>query len=146
MNYDQNILFLCNHNSARSQMAEGLLKALGDDKLTVFSAGLDPRAVDPGAIAAMGEIGIDISNHQSKSTKEFLGKEKIHQAIFLCSEDESDCPRIFPFAQKSIEWRIPAPGKLAEEKGSETEAFREVRELIDRHIRSWHSGMKQETA
>ncbi len=146
MKYDQNILFLCNHNSARSQMAEALLRELGDDRFTIFSAGLDPRPVDPAAIEAMKEIGIDISENRSKSTKEFLGRETIHLAIFLCAEEEDDCPRIFPFAQKSHQWRMPAPNKLALETGDVAAAFREVRERISNHIQEWIAEMDRQSA
>lgn len=136
MKREQNILFLCNHNSARSQMAEALLRALDDSMFNAFSAGLDPRPLSQGAISAMNEVGIDISENRSKSTKEFMGKE-VHHAIFLCSESEPDCPRIYPFANNSQSWRIPAPNALAEEIGSEVEAFREVRNLIDQKVRDW---------
>ena len=118
-------------------MAEALLIAMGDPRFTVFSAGLDPRPLADGAVRAMNEIGVDISGNRSKSTKEFLGREVIHHAIFLCSESEIDCPRIFPFATHSHQWRIPAPHTLAEELSSEVEAFREVRNLIDERIRKW---------
>jgi len=139
----QNILFLCNHNSARSQMAEALLKARGFEHFKVFSAGLEPRPVSDDAIAAMKEIGIDISGNSSKSTKEFMGREIIHQAIFLCSDAEPDCPRIYPFANHSQEWRIPSPDALAEKMGATADAYREVRELISGKITAWLEEMEK---
>ena len=142
MNAQRNILFLCNHNSARSQMAEALLQSENDPRFTVFSAGLDPRPLAEGAVRAMNEIGIDISSKESKSTKVFMGKEVIHYAIFLCSESEEDCPRIYPFANNSESWRIPAPSALAEEIGPE-KAFREVRDTIQDKIRDWMEQLDQ---
>lgn len=127
-------------------MAEALLLAKGDLHFRVFSAGLDPRPLAVGTIRAMNEIGIDISHKRSKSTKEFLGREVIHHAIFLCSESETDCPRIFPFATHSHQWRIPAPHALAEELGSEVEAFREVRNLIDEKIREFVAALDTSAA
>lgn len=124
-------------------MAEALLKAHGLEHLRVFSAGLDPRPISEDAIAAMKEVGIDISGNSSKSTKEFMGKEIIHQAIFLCSDSEPDCPRIYPFANHSQEWRIPSPDALAEEKGATADAYREVREMIDRKISVWIEEMQE---
>ncbi len=139
----QNILFLCNHNSARSQIAEALLKARGLEHFKVFSAGLEPRPVSEDAIAAMKEVGIDISGNRSKSTKEFMGREIIHQAIFLCSDSEPDCPRIYPFANHSQEWRIPSPDALAEKMGATADAYREVRELISGKITAWIEEMEK---
>lgn len=141
-----NILFLCNHNSARSQMAEGLLRSLDDPRFNVFSAGLDPRPPSEGAVRAMNEIGIDISDNRSKSTREFMGKEVIHHAIFLCSESEPDCPRIYPFANQSHSWRIPAPKALSGETESDVEAFREVRDLIEQNIREWVEQLESSAA
>lgn len=126
-------------------MAEALLKALGHDHLRVYSAGLEPRPVSGYAILAMKEVGIDISGNRSKSTKEFMGREIIHQAIFLCSETEPDCPRIYPFANHSLEWRIPSPDAISEEKGATTEAYRAVREMISHKIAEWLMEMEQES-
>lgn len=144
--HQQNILFLCNHNSARSQMAEALLDAMEDPRFEVSSAGMDPRPLDEAAVASMKEIGIDISGKRSKSTREFMGHGVVHHAIFLCSEEEDDCPRVFPFANYSHQWRIPAPKRLTEELGEEAEAFRQVREEIDKRIRQWVAERDEESS
>lgn len=124
-------------------MAEALLKARGLEHLRVFSAGLEPKPVSGDAIAAMREVGLDISGNLSKSTRDFMGREIIHQAIFLCSDSEPDCPRIFPFANHSQEWRIPSPDALAVEMGETAAAYREVREMIGRKIDLWIAGMEE---
>ena len=79
----KSILFICTHNSARSHMAEGLMNALYGDRYAAFSAGVEPSAVNPFAIKAMSEIGIDISGHRSKSVDEFL-EEKFDYIITVC--------------------------------------------------------------
>lgn len=132
-----NVLFLCTHNSARSQMAEALLRELGEGRFNVFSAGLNPRPVSKHAVAAMKEIDIDIRKQKSKSTSLFNGDDPIHHAIFLCSDSQADCPSIYPFADQSHQWRIPSPNALSKIAGSPEEGFRQVRDEIDRHVRMW---------
>jgi len=146
MKCEQNILFLCNHNSARSQIAEGILESIGDPRFRVFSAGLEPRPLSEHAIRVMNEIGIDISNKSSKSIKQFLGREVVHHAIVLCAKTEADCPRLYPFANHFHEWQMPAPNTLAEELGTELEAFRKVRDLIDEKIREWIAELDRNAA
>ncbi len=85
------LLVLCTGNSARSQMAEGLLRYEGGDRFLVFSAGTKPSRVRPEAIAAMGEIGIDISGHRSKSVDEFVGQD-LDYVITVCDNAKEACP------------------------------------------------------
>lgn len=139
----QNVLFLCNHNSARSQMAEALLNRYEGERFKAFSAGLDPRPLLPAAVEAMNEIGIDISGQTPKSISEFMGKASIQHAIFLCPESEASCPRIYPFANNAIHWRIQAPSALVSDGVSEAEAMRTVRDIIDRKIRAWLAEMAE---
>ena len=92
------VLFLCTHNSARSQMAEGLLRQFYGEKYEVFSAGASPTRVNPLAIQVMGEIGIDISGQRSKSIEEFRGKD-IDLVVSVC---ESSVRVICPFCSSPI--------------------------------------------
>jgi arsenate reductase len=92
------VLFLCNHNSARSQMAEGLLRYLHGDKYEVFSAGASPTQVNPLAIRVMAEIGVDISGHRSKSVEEFRGKD-IDLVVSVC---ESSVKVVCPFCSSPM--------------------------------------------
>lgn len=119
---------------------------MDDPRFTVYSAGLEPQPVAMEAVRAMNEIGIDISANRSKSLGEFMGKELIHHAIFLCSPSEPDCPKMYPFATRSHQWRIPAPNELAENCGSKERAFREVRDLIDQRIREWLADLDRSAA
>ncbi len=94
MNEKKRVLILCTGNSARSQMAEGLLRELGEGKFAVESAGVAPSSVRPEAIEAMREIGIDISAHRSKSADEFVG-QNFDYIITVCDNAKETCP-VFP--------------------------------------------------
>ena len=121
------ILILCTGNSARSQLAEGLLRSMGGGKLDVFSAGTKPNFVRPEAIAVMAERGIDISGQTSKHVDEFKG-QSFDYVITVCDNAREACP-IFPGAPRRIHWSLPDPAAV---KGSEErlEAFRNVRAML----------------
>lgn len=126
------ILFLCVENSARSQMAQGILGHYGGNRFEVFSAGVKPAPVNPYAIRVMNEIDIDISEHKSKSVNEFKDK-KFDYVITVCDRAKENCP-IFPGGGKYLHWSFDDP---AEAKGSEEEIlgkFRKVREEIKDNI------------
>lgn len=101
------VLFLCTHNSARSQMAEGLLRHLGGPGIEVFSAGNQPATVHPHAIRAMAELGIDISSQRSKHVDEFLG-QSFDLVITVCDRVRENCP-VFPDDPEHVHWSIPDP-------------------------------------
>ncbi|MCJ7643858.1 MAG: arsenate reductase ArsC, partial [Candidatus Aminicenantes bacterium] len=94
------VLFICTHNSARSQMAEGLMNGLYDDRFQTFSAGTEATAVRPEAIKVMAEIGIDISSHRSKSIDEFMDQRFDH-VVMVCDNAARDCP-FFPGGRDTI--------------------------------------------
>src|SRR3974377_50314 len=96
------ILVLCTGNSARSQMAEGLLRHEAGDRFEVYSAGTKPSLVRPEAIAVMSEIGVDISGHRSKPVDEFAGQE-LDYVITVCDNAKESCP-VFPGATKRLHW------------------------------------------
>lgn len=125
------VLILCTGNSARSQMAEGLLRHGAGDRFEVFSAGTDPSQVRPEAIAVMEELGIDISRHRSKSVDEFAGQE-FDYVITVCDNAKESCP-VFPGRAERIHWSFDDPATV---QGSEEErkaVFRRVRdEIADR--------------
>ena len=103
------VLILCTGNSARSQMAEGLLRHEAGDRFEVFSAGTRPTHVRPEAIEAMAEIGIDISSHRSKSVDEFVGQD-LDYVITVCSNAKETCP-VFPGATKRLHWPFDDPAE-----------------------------------
>jgi arsenate reductase (thioredoxin) len=122
------VLILCTGNSARSQMAEGLLRQDAGDRFEVFSAGTKPTQVRPEAIAAMQEVGIDISRRRSKSVEGFAD-QKFDCVITVCDNAKESCP-VFPAGTKRVHWSIEDPAAVV---GSETErlsAFRRIRDEL----------------
>ena len=102
------VLFLCTHNSSRSQMAEGLLQTRGGKRYTVFSAGTHPRAVHPLAVKTMAELGIDISEqagHRAKGIEEFANEPPMDLVITVCDEAAEECP-YFPHARHQEHWGV----------------------------------------
>ena len=128
------VLFLCVHNSARSQMAEGMLRAWGGDRFEAASAGSVAAAVRPLAIRAMAEIGIDISSQVSKTTEAFAGRS-FDYAITVCDESREACP-YFPGGTTQIHWAFDDPSAATGTEDDRLETFRRVRDEIAARIRS----------
>ncbi len=120
------ILFLCVANSARSQMAEGLARALAPGGVEVFSAGSAPTTLNPHAVAVMRELGIDISGQRSKSIDE-IPVDRIHTVITLCAEEV--CP-VFPGTVRRLHWPIDDPAAARGTDAEIREAFRRARDEI----------------
>ena len=128
----QRVLFLCTHNSARSQMAEGLLRVLGQGAYESFSAGTEATRVRPEAIAVMQELGIDLSTQTSKTLERYL-TEQFDEVITVCDQANDACP-VFPGAARRRHWSIDDPSSV---QGSEEErraAFRTARDEVRRRI------------
>ena len=115
------VLFLCTHNSARSQMAEGILRSLGKGNIQVFSAGNEPSVVHPLAIRSMQAMGIDISNQNSKSMDQF-SQIKFDYVITVCDKAREVCP-IYPGDPKQIHWSFPDPSEVSGNEEVMLEAF-----------------------
>src|SRR5208283_5621923 len=120
------VLILCTGNSARSQMAEGLLRHDGGGRFEVFSAGTKPSHVRLEAIAAMQEIGIDISGQRSKSVDQFAG-QVFDYVITVCDHARESCP-VFPATTKRIHWSLEDPAAV---QGSEEQRLAEFRRIRD---------------
>jgi arsenate reductase (thioredoxin) len=131
-------LILCTGNSARSQMAEGLLRRLGGDRFEVLSAGTEPSRVNPLAIEAMREISIDISDYHSKSVDEFLGEE-FDYVITVCDRANRNCP-IFSGRTKRIHWSFDDPAKAEGDQSQRLAVFRRVRDEIEGRLREFVEG------
>jgi arsenate reductase (thioredoxin) len=128
------VLFLCTHNSARSQMAEGLLRYLARDRFEAHSAGTEATHVRPLAIRAMDEIGVDISGQESKTLERYLG-EPFDYVITVCDDANEACP-FFPGAKSRLHWSLPDPSAA---KGSEEErlaVFRSVRDALRDRVKA----------
>src|SRR5829696_7632298 len=128
------VLFLCTLNSARSQMAEGLLRALGGSQFEVASAGTEQTRVRPEAITAMSELQIDISQHTSKTLQRFLGEEW-DEVITVCDSANESCP-VFPGAKKRRHWSIDDPSGIAGSEQERLDAFRRARDELRTYIQA----------
>jgi arsenate reductase (thioredoxin) len=128
------VLFLCTHNSARSQMAEGLLRALGGDNYESFSAGTEATLVRPLAIKAMAEIGVDITGQRSKVLTEYL-KQPFDHVITVCDNANESCP-IFPGATNRLHWSFPDPSRAQGSEEEQLAVYRQVRDTIAARIKA----------
>ena len=124
----ERVLFVCTHNSARSQMAEGMLRAWAGDRFEVFSAGTEATRVRPEAIAVMDEIGIDITGHTSKTLEPFMG-ESFAWLVTVCDQAKEACPTIPGVAQQT-HWSIDDPSVVEGDETARVEAFRAARDLL----------------
>ncbi|HUM04797.1 MAG TPA: arsenate reductase ArsC [Terriglobales bacterium] len=126
------VLFLCTGNSARSQMAEGILRKLAGDSFEPLSAGIEPKGLNPLAVEAMRELGIDISSQRSKDVKDFLG-QAIPYVITVCDNAREHCP-IFPRTYKFLHWSFDDPAAAQGSAEEKLAMFRRVRDQITRRI------------
>ena len=118
----QRVLFLCTHNSARSQMAEALLRSMASDRFEVASAGTEKTRVHPLAVQAMAEAGIDLSSHASKTLDAFV-EEPWDYVITVCDSANESCP-IFPVAVRRLHWSSSDPSQAS---GTDEERLRVFR-------------------
>jgi len=124
----QRVIFVCTHNSARSQMAEGMLRAWAGDRFETFSAGTEATHVRPEAIAVMNEIGIDISAHASKTLEPFIGHE-FTWLITVCDQAKEACPTLPGVAQQA-HWSIDDPSAGEGDEEARLSAFRTARDVL----------------
>ncbi len=126
------VLFLCTHNSARSQMAEGLLRHLAGDRFEAHSAGTEATHVRPLAIRAMEEVGVDITGQESKTLERYLG-EPFDYVITVCDDANEACP-FFPGARNRLHWSFEDPSRAEGTEEERLAVFRSVRNLIRERI------------
>jgi arsenate reductase (thioredoxin) len=131
------VLFLCTHNAARSQMAEGLLRRMSGDHFEVFSAGTEETRVHPLAIEAMREAGIDISAQRSKTLDEFAGQQ-FDYVITVCDRANESCP-IFPGGTERLHWSFDDPGAAAGTDEERLRVFRQTRDAIQNRLRMFQT-------
>ena len=131
----QRVLFLCVHNSARSQMAEGMLRAWAGDRFEAHSAGNDATEVRPLAVKAMAELGIDIGGQRSKSVTEYVG-QRFDFAITVCDDAREACP-YFPAARAQVHWRFDDPAAAQGTDDEQLAVFRRVRDEIAEQVRAF---------
>ena len=129
------VLFLCTHNSARSQMAEALLRAKAGDRFEVASAGTEATHVRPLAVKAMAEIGIDLGGHTSKTLDRFV-QQPWDFVITVCDSANEACP-VFPAAAKRLHWSFPDPSQATGDDEQRLAVFQQVRDQIEARISDW---------
>ena len=122
------VLFLCTHNSARSQMAEGLLRHLAGDRFEVYSAGTEATFVRPEAVSVMAELGIDISGQDSETLHRYLD-EPFDHVVTVCDDANEACP-VFPGARNRLHWSFRDPSRATGDDEERLGVFREVRDEI----------------
>jgi arsenate reductase len=122
------VLFLCTHNSARSQMAEGLLRHLSGGRVEAHSAGTAATAVRPLAIRAMAELGVDISGQTNKTLERYLG-EPFDAVVTVCDDVNESCP-VFPGARARLHWSLPDPSKATGTEAEQLTVYRRVRDAL----------------
>jgi arsenate reductase len=135
MNERKRVLILCTGNSARSQMAEGLLRHDGGGRFEVESAGTHPGSVRAEAVEAMREVGIDISAHHSKSVAEFAGQQ-FDYVITVCDNAREQCP-VFPTQTRRVHWSFEDPASADGDEAARLSVFRRVRDEIRERLRAW---------
>ena len=134
----QRILFLCTGNSCRSQMAEGLLRSLAGARFEVHSAGTRPQGVNPRAVYAMRELGIDIETQSSDHVDSYL-RTGVDTVITVCDHAAENCPT-FPERVRRIHWSFDDPAKATGTEAERMEVFRRVRDEIRDALRNWLAG------
>ena len=128
----QRVLFLCTHNSARSQMAEAFLRHLGSERFDVASAGTEARGLNPLAVQAMAEVGIDISLQESKTLDQYVD-QPFDLVITVCDEANEACP-YFANAKERLHWSFPDPSAVQGNDETRFAVFRVVRDAIRERI------------
>lgn len=129
------VLFICTGNSARSQIAEALLRHHASDRYDASSAGIEPQAeVHPLALRVLDEAGVDTTGLHPKDTWEFLGRVPVTYAIAVCSKAQQNCPRSFPFTTRNFYWPFDDPSAVEGTVAERLAVFRRTRDEIDARI------------
>jgi arsenate reductase (thioredoxin) len=132
------VLFLCIHNSARSQLAEAMLRAWGGDRFEAYSAGAEATQVRPEAIAVGREIGLDLTGQESKTVQRYAG-ETFDWVVTVCSDGRELCP-YFPGARQRAHWELPDPSAVEGDESQRLTAYRAVRDRLAEHMREFVAG------
>jgi arsenate reductase len=138
------VLFLCTGNSARSQMAEAFLRKYGGDEFEAYSAGLEPKGINPYTKRVMEEVGVNLSGQYSKHVGEYMGKIHFGYLITLCGEAEEKCPTVFPGVGQRLHWSFEDPSAFVGSDDEKLAKYREVRDQIERRIQTWLAEQKNE--
>lgn len=133
----QRVLFLCTGNSARSQMAEAVLRKYGEDRFEAYSAGLKPKGIHPLTIEVMKEKGYDLSAQYSKGVGDYLGKVLVQTLITLCEDAEKNCPTVWPGVNTRLPWAFDDPSAFEGTDEQKLAKFRQIHDQIEHRIKEW---------
>lgn len=142
----ENVLFLCTGNSARSLMAEALLRNRAGDVFNVYSAGTTPRGVNPLTLRVLRELGVDVHGLRSKGVAEFWAKLPVRYLIVVCAVADRACPNVWPGVRERLNWRFEDPARGEDTDDDPLDRFREVRDLIDQRIADWVCDLRESRA
>lgn len=131
------VLFLCTGNSARSQMAEAILRRYAGEHFQVHSAGLEPKGINPYTLRAMEEVGYDLGAQRAKDVTEYLGKHHFGYLITVCAHAEAHCPTTFLGVGRRLHWPVDDPAAFDGPEEEMLAKFRQARDELDFRIRSW---------
>jgi arsenate reductase len=131
------VLFLCTGNSARSQMAEAFLRKYGGATYEAYSAGLEPKDINPYTRRVMQEVGLDLTGHRSKSVMEYMGKKFFSYLITVCDQAEKNCPTTFPGVGQRLHWSFEDPAAFVGSEADTLQKFRDIRDQIEQSVRTF---------
>lgn len=132
-----NVIFLCTGNSARSQMAEAFLRHYAGKHFNVFSAGLEPKGMNPFTVAVMQEKGFDMGGQVSKGVSEYLGRQVFQYVITVCDHADANCPTVWMGAAHRLHWSFEDPAAVVGSDDEKLAMFRAVRDQIEAKIKGW---------
>ncbi len=140
------VLFLCTGNSARSQMAEAFLRRHGGEDFEPYSAGLEPKGINPYTVRVMAERGYDLAGQRSKGVGEYLGKVLFHHLVTVCDHAEQNCPTAWPGLNERLHWSFEDPAAFSGGEAETLARFREIRDQIERKIIDWVAQQRERGA
>ena len=137
------VLFLCTGNSARSQLGEALLRHKAGDRFEVYSAGLEPKGVNPYTLRVLDELGIDAHTQTSKPLSDYLGRVHFGYVITVCADADAKCPAVFPGMGQRLRWPFDDPAAVGGSDEAKLAAFRAIRDQIAARIDIWLSELDE---
>ncbi len=144
MERKRNVLFLCTHNSSRSQMAEAFLRKYAGDQFNVYSAGLEPTEIHPMTRQVMAEAGLSLEGQSAKGVQTYLGKLLVSHLIIVCEEANSKCPYSWPGVYERLFWPFEDPDTAQGSHEERLERFRQVRDQIEQRVKAWLEEVRQQ--
>jgi arsenate reductase (thioredoxin) len=137
-----NVLFLCTGNSARSQMGEAFLRKYAGDRFEVFSAGLEPKGINPYTVRVMDEVGVDIRGHTSDSLRKYMGHKHFTYVITVCGHADENCPHGLWSRGEKLHWPFEDPAAVEGNDQQKLAKFRKVRDEIEAKVKRWVEELK----